>query len=121
MEKRDTTEFQKWLAKYKNTELDIIKCRKMQSMTITESESTFGIATISVCGFQNNDVITLGSNIKQHYDESREDYYKRVYDILMVCGELMDSVNEILADEAAWTGGYFQKKFMEWGQEKLKK
>ena len=121
MEKRDTTEFQKWLAKYKNTEWDIIKCRKMQSMTITESESTFGIATISVCGFQNNDVITLGSNIKQHYDESREDYYKLVYDILMVCGELMDSVNEILADEAAWTGGYFQKKFMEWGQEKLKK
>ena len=46
MEKRNTEAFQKWLAKYRYTEIDIIKCRKMQSMSIMETENTFGISCV---------------------------------------------------------------------------
>lgn len=120
MERRDTAAFQRWLAKTKNTELDIIKCRKMQSLSITESENTFGISSVSVCGFENNDVIKLGGEIKQQYDESKEVYYNRVYDILIICCELMDAVNEIMIDEGAWSAGYFQKRLTEWRDEKIK-
>ena len=120
MEKRNTEAFQKWLAKYRYTEIDIIRCRKMQSMSIMETENTFGISCVSVCGFINNDVARLGGDIKQHYDESKDVYYKRVYDILIICCELMDSVNEILADEGAWSSGYFQKRINEWRDEKIK-
>ncbi len=114
MIKGSDEDFQKWLAKSKCTELDIIKCRKMQSMSIVENDNTFGIGDISVCGFENMDVVQMGGLIKQHYDEDKKAFYERVYGILNVCGQLMDSVNEIMADEGAWSAGYFQKKFKEW-------
>jgi len=121
MERHDTRAFYRWLEKSKGTEFDIIKCRKMQFLSLAESQNTFGIRTLSVCGFINNDVVTLGSEIKQQYDESAEDYYNRAFDILAVCCELMDAVNEILCDEGAWSAGYFQGKLEEWKSERLGK
>ena len=120
MAKQDNTAFFRWLEKTKNTEADIIKCRKMQSPTLSESENAFGISTISVCGFIHNDVVKLGDEIKQQYDESKPAYYQRVYDILIVASRLMDSVNEILVDEGAWGAGYFENKLNEWKAQKDK-
>lgn len=114
MKKTDSGDFLKWLEKSKCTEKDIIGCRKMQSMSISETETTFGISTISVCGFIRNDVVKLGGDIKQRYDESKPAYYDRVYNILIICARLMDSVNEILADHGAWGAGYYEKKIDQW-------
>lgn len=119
MRKHDSGEFLHWLDKTKNTEFDIIKCRKMQSPSLSEVENTFGITTISVCGFINNDVVKLGGDIKQHYDEDKPTYYKRVYEILGVACELMDSVNAILADEGAWSATYFHDRLEKWLEQKL--
>lgn len=111
-------DFFKWLEKSKANEFDIIKCRKMQSSSLTETENTFGIKSIQICGFINNDVVKLGGEIKQKYDESNEAYYKRVYDIISVCCGLMDSVNQILVDEGAWGKDYFQNKLDGWYKKK---
>lgn len=121
MEKFDSEVFFKWLEKVKCTETDIIRCRKMQYMSITESETTFGITTVAVCGFIDNDVVRLGGDIKQRYDEQKTDYYERAYTILMICAQLMDSVNVVLADYGAWGEGYFQKKMQEWKDSKKTK
>ena len=118
MANRDNRDFFKWLEKSKSTEFDIIKCRKMQSMNLMESENTFGISSISVCGFINNDVVKLGGEIRQQYDEDKQTYYERVYKILIVCCELMDSVNEILVDEGSWSAGYFKERLRAWKEEK---
>ena len=114
MGKYNTDAFFRWLGKSKATEHDIIRCRKMQNMSLSETENSFGITTISVCGFINNDVVKLGGELKQQYDEDKMAYYQRVYDILVVCCDLMDSVNEILADEGAWSAGYFKGRIDEW-------
>lgn len=118
MEQRNTTEFFKWLAKTKCTETDIIKCRKMQAINITENENIYGISTIIVCGFLNNDVVKLGGEIKQKYDENKQQYYQRVAEILAICCDLMDAANEILVDEGAWGEGYFRTKLEEWKRKK---
>ncbi|MDD6157246.1 MAG: hypothetical protein PUB52_09570 [Lachnospiraceae bacterium] len=118
MSKYDNSDFLHWMEKSKITEHDIIDCRKMQSSSLTETENTFGITTISVCGFINNDVVRLGGDIKQHYDESKEAYYERVYRILIICCELMDDVNEVIADEGAWSPGHFVKKLNQWKESK---
>ena len=119
MEEQDKVNFSRWLIKSNCTELDIIHCRKMQSMSITEAENTFGITTLSVCGFEHNDMLLLGGEIKQQYAETKEAYYNRVFGILLICAKLMDSVNEILADEGAWSTGYFEKRFSDWHSEKI--
>ena len=113
-------DFFRWLEKSKATELDIIKCRKMQSPSFSETSNIYGIRSIQICGFINNDLVKLGGEIKQQYDESEAAYYKRVYDIVNVCCVLMDSVNEILVDEGSWSKGFFQKKLQEWLKDKLK-
>lgn len=118
MSKYDNTEFLHWLQKSKATEHDIIDCRKMQSASLSETENTFGITTISVCGFINNDVVRLGGDIRQHYDEDKATYYERVYRILIICCELMDSVNAIIADEGAWSDGYFTNRLEKWMEKK---
>ena len=106
-------DFLKWMEKTKCTELDVIRARKLQNISITETENTFGITTISVCGFLNNDV-TQFQPIVQHYDESKPDFYKRAYGVMAIGCELMDSVNEILRDDGAWSPEYFSKKLEEW-------
>lgn len=118
MSECDTKDFFKWLEKSKATEADVINCRKMQSVSFTESENIYGITTISVCGFINNDVVKLGGEIRQQYDEKKGDYYDRVYRILFVCSELMDAVNGILVDEGSWGKDYFQVKLKEWREKK---
>lgn len=114
MIKYDSQDFLRWLETTRFTEYDIIKCRKMQSASITETENAFGISTISVCGFDHMDVIKLGGEIKQRYDEDKTAFYKRAHSILGICCELMDSVNEVLADEGAWSAGYFQGQLEKW-------
>ena len=47
--------FKEWLQKSKITELDVIKCRKMQSVSIAETENAYGITTISAGGVIDND------------------------------------------------------------------
>lgn len=121
MEYVDATDFFKWLEKSNFTESDIIHCRKMQYFNIVESENVYGISGVSVCGFINSDVVKMGNEIKQHYSESKKDYYERVYRIMCVCANLMDSVNEILKDEGSWGIDYFHKKFKEWKDEADKK
>ena len=115
---RDNTVFFQWLKKSNITEQDVIGCRKMQSMAITEDTNAFGISTISISGFENNDFVKLGEAIKQHYSETPEAYAKRVYDIYMTCAELMDSVNSILKDEGSWSSDYFQTKINTWYESK---
>ena len=74
MAEHNTANFFKWLEKSNLTEHDIIKCRKMQSFTISENSNAFGITTITASGFLHNDYIQLGPEIKQHYSETKEDY-----------------------------------------------
>lgn len=120
MEQKEQKEFFAWLRKTKFTELDIINCRKMQSVSIVENENIFGISTISVCGFINNDVVKVGAEIKQQYSENKHDFYERAFSILHICAKLMDSVNGVLADEGSWTNSYFEEKFVEWKNKSLK-
>ncbi|MCR5468968.1 MAG: hypothetical protein K6F37_08415 [Lachnospiraceae bacterium] len=115
----DLSEFNRWLEKSKGTELDIINCRKMQSVSLVERKNAFGIYTVAVCGFVNNDMVKLGGDIVQRYDESLEDFYKRAYRILLICSELMDAVNEVLVDTGSWGAHYFQDKLNEWFKEKI--
>jgi len=117
--KHDINEFNNWLKKSKATELDIINCRKMQSLSLMEMKNPYGINTVAVCGFINNDVVKLGGDIVQRYDENIEDFYRRAYRILITCCELMDAVNAILVDTGSWGANYFQDKLNEWLKEKL--
>lgn len=119
MENLDTTEFFKWLEKTKSTEHDIINCRKMQSLSIAESENAFGINKVSVCGFIHNDVVQLGGEIVQRYDEDKAQFIDRAFKIFMVSAALMDSVNGILCDEGAWGADYFTRRLTEWRDKKL--
>ena len=118
MAEHNTKKFFQWLEKSKLTEHDIIKCRKMQSFTISETSNAFGITTISASGFYNNDYIQLGPEIKQQYAETREDFYDRVFEIYYVCGELMDAVNDILQDEGSWSDNYFRNRIYDWRKSK---
>lgn len=118
MENQDLTAFYNWIKKSKIDEHDIIRCRKMQSMSISETSNAYGIVTISVSGFYNNDFIKLGEEIRQYYSENKETYYKRVYTILGVCSDLMDSVNGILQDEGSWSSDYFRSRIDSWYKEK---
>ncbi len=115
--KKSAEEFSKWMEKTKCTEMDVIQARKLQNISITETENTFGISTLSVCGFLNNDV-TQFQPIVQHYDESKPDFYKRAFEVMAIGCELMDSVNEILRDEGAWSPEYFTNKLEEWAKSK---
>lgn len=116
-----TNDFFKWLEKYHITEGDILACRKMQSMNIVEKENVYGISGVSVCGFQKNDLVQLGGEIKQKYSEPKKEYYERCYGIFLICARLMDAANEILLDEGSWGKGYFQEKFTKWLEESLAK
>lgn len=118
MAEHNTANFFKWLEKSNLTEHDIIKCRKMQSFTISENSNAFGITTITASGFLHNDYIQLGPEIKQHYSETKEDYLDRVFDIYYVCAELMDAVNDVLADEGAWSDNYFRTRVFDWRKSK---
>lgn len=115
--RKSSEEFLRWMEKAKVTELDVIAARKLQNMSITETENMFGITSISVCGFLNNDV-TQFQPMVQHYDESKEDFYKRVYGVMAIACELMDSVNEILRDDGAWSPEYFTNKLQDWAKVK---
>ncbi|MCR5273322.1 MAG: hypothetical protein K6E13_10140 [Lachnospiraceae bacterium] len=117
--KHDINEFEHWLKKSKATETDIINCRKMQSLSLMEKKNAYGINSVSVCGFINNDVVKLGGDIVQRYDESLEDFYKRAYRILIICCELMDAVNAIMTDAGSWGPDYFQTKLTNWINSKL--
>ena len=111
--------FKEWLQKSKITELDVIKCRKMQSVSIAETESAYGITTRSAGGFSDNDYVKVGEPIKQHYAESKEEYYKRVHTVMIVSADLMDAVNGVLADEGSWGPDYFHQKVEHWYSEKM--
>lgn len=115
---RDSKEFYRWMKKSKVTEIDIINCRKMQSVTMTEDTNAFGISSVAVSGFLNNDFVKLGEEIRQQYDETPQQFYQRAYDILIICSELMDSVNGILCDEGSWSSDYFQTKLNGWIEKK---
>ena len=118
MNDQDITAFYNWIKKSKVTEYDIIACRKMQSLSFSESSNAYGIITLSVSGFYNNDFVKLGEEIRQYYSETPEDFYKRVYVILGVCSDLMDSVNGILHDEGSWSADYFRSKLDAWYKSK---
>lgn len=113
--------FWNWLKKYNFTEEDIIHCRKMQSVNIMENENVYGISSVNVCGFLNNDVLKLGGEIKQQYSEDKRSYYERCYGIYEICAKLMDSVNEVLGDEGSWGKDYFAHKFVEWRDKSIEK
>ena len=120
MAEHNTANFFKWLEKSNLTEHDIIKCRKMQSFTISEKSNAFGITTITASGFYNNDYIQMGPEIKQQYAEMREDFYDRVFDIYYVCAELMDAVNDVMQDEGSWSKDYFRGRIFEWRKSNYK-
>lgn len=115
---RYNNEFNKWMKKSQITEIDIINCRKMQSFTITEGTNAFGISYVSVSGFFNNDFVKLGEELRQQYDETPMQFYERAYGVLIICCELMDSVNGILCDEGSWSLDYFQNKLNSWIEKK---